>query len=46
VEMARTVRENDDEVETEVVEESSLHTYRTENGYRIINVTIYDIFIE
>jgi hypothetical protein len=21
--------------------ESSLHTYRTENGYRITNVTIY-----
>jgi hypothetical protein len=31
--MARTVRENNDEVQTEVVEESSLHIYRTENGY-------------
>jgi hypothetical protein len=23
---------------------SSLHTYRTENGYRITNVTIYNIY--
>jgi hypothetical protein len=27
-------------------QESSLHTYRTENGYRITNVTIYNIFTE
>jgi hypothetical protein len=27
-------------------QKSSLHTYRTENGYRITNVTIYNIFIE
>jgi hypothetical protein len=26
-------------------QKSSLHTYRTENGYRITNVTIYIIFI-
>jgi hypothetical protein len=26
--------------------ESSLHTYRIENGYRITNVTIYNIFNE
>jgi hypothetical protein len=25
-------------------QESSLHTYHTENGYRITNVTIYNIF--
>jgi hypothetical protein len=25
-------------------QESSLHTYHTENGYRIINVTIYNIY--
>jgi hypothetical protein len=25
-------------------QESSLHTYRTENGYRIIIVTIYSIY--
>jgi hypothetical protein len=25
--------------------ESSLHTYRTENGYRITNVIIYNIFL-
>jgi hypothetical protein len=24
--------------------ESSLHTYHTENGYRIINVSIYNIY--
>jgi hypothetical protein len=27
-------------------QESSLHTYRTENGYRIINIIIYSIFTE
>jgi hypothetical protein len=27
-------------------QKSSLHTYRTENGYRITNVTIYSIFTE
>jgi hypothetical protein len=27
-------------------QESSLHTYFTENGYRITNVTIYNIFTE
>jgi hypothetical protein len=27
-------------------QESSLHTYRIENGYRITNVTIYNIFTE
>jgi hypothetical protein len=27
-------------------DESSLHTYCIENGYRITNVTIYNIFIE
>jgi hypothetical protein len=26
--------------------ESSLHTYRTENGYRITNIVIYSIFTE
>jgi hypothetical protein len=26
-------------------QESCLHTYRSENGYRITNVTIYIIFI-
>jgi hypothetical protein len=26
------------------VQESSLHTYCTENGYRITNVTIYSIY--
>jgi hypothetical protein len=26
-------------------QELSFHTYRTENGYKIINVTIYIIFI-
>jgi hypothetical protein len=25
-------------------QESSLHTYRVENGYRITNVTIYNIY--
>jgi hypothetical protein len=25
-------------------QESSLHTYRTENGYKIINVTIYNMY--
>jgi hypothetical protein len=25
-------------------QESSLHTYHTENGYRITNVTIYSIY--
>jgi hypothetical protein len=25
-------------------QESSLHTYRTENGYKITNVTIYNIY--
>jgi hypothetical protein len=25
-------------------QESSLHTYRTENGYRITNITIYNIY--
>jgi hypothetical protein len=25
-------------------QESSLHTYRTENGYKISNVTIYSIY--
>jgi hypothetical protein len=27
-------------------QESSLHTYHTENGYKITNVTIYNIFTE
>jgi hypothetical protein len=27
-------------------QESSLHTYHTENGYRITNITIYNIFSE
>jgi hypothetical protein len=27
-------------------QESSLHTYHIENGYRITNVTIYNIFTE
>jgi hypothetical protein len=27
-------------------QESSLHTYRTENGYRITNVTIYNIYYQ
>jgi hypothetical protein len=27
-------------------QESSLHTYHTENGYRITNATIYNIFTE
>jgi hypothetical protein len=26
------------------VQESSLHTYHAENGYRITNVTIYNIY--
>jgi hypothetical protein len=28
------------------VQESSLHTYRTENRYRITNVIIYNIFYQ
>jgi hypothetical protein len=27
-------------------QESSLHTYRTENGYRIINATIYNMYYQ
>jgi hypothetical protein len=31
-------------VDSMCAHESSFHTYRTENGYRITNVTIYNIY--